>query len=210
MNLAEAIVFVVDDDPSVRRAVQRLLHTVGLAVETFATAWEFLRREPPMGPACLVLDVHMPEVNGLTLQELLAGAEHLMPIVFLTGYGTVPRSVQAMKAGASDFLQKPCDDEVLLEAIYRALHRAQRAWHNHVEHHTLHERLETLTPREREVFACVVTGMLNKQIADALGMSEKTVKVHRGRLMQKMHALSLVELVRMADKVGIRPPCHTT
>jgi FixJ family two-component response regulator len=150
----------------------------------------------------------MPEVSGLTLQELLAGAEHLMPIVFLTGYGTVPRSVQAMKAGAADFLQKPCDDTILLEAIYRALHRAQRAWHNHIEQRTLHDRLETLTPREHEVLACVVTGMLNKQIADALGMSEKTVKVHRGRIMQKMHAISLVELVRMADKVGLRPPRH--
>jgi RNA polymerase sigma factor (sigma-70 family) len=209
MNIAEAIVFVVDDDTSIRRAMQRLLHTEGLTVETFASAWEFLRREPPTGPACLVLDVHMPEVNGLTLQELLAGAEHLMPIVFLTGYGTVPRSVQAMKAGASDFLQKPCDDKVLLEAIYRALHRAQRAWHDHVEHSTLHERLETLTPREHEVLACVVTGMLNKQIADVLGVSEKTVKVHRGRIMQKMNAMSLVALVRMADKVGVRPPCHT-
>jgi RNA polymerase sigma factor (sigma-70 family) len=210
MHIAEAIVFVVDDDASIRRAMQRLLHTEGLAVETFASAWEFLQREPPTGPACLVLDVHMPELSGLTLQELLAGAEHLMPIIFLTGYGTVPKSVQAMKAGASDFLQKPCDDKVLLEAIYRALQRAQRAWHDHGEQRTLHERLETLTPREREVFACVVTGMLNKQIADALGMSEKTVKVHRSRVMQKMHAMSLVDLVRMADKVGVRPPCHTT
>jgi FixJ family two-component response regulator len=203
------MVFVVDDDNSVRRAMQRLLHTAGHAVETFASAWEFLRREPPTGPACLVLDVQMPEVNGLTLQELLAGAEHLMPIVFLTGYGSIPMSVRAMKAGAVDFLQKPCDDDVLLEAIDRALHRAQQAWHDHVEQHTLHERLETLTPREREVFAQVVTGMLNKQIADALGMSEKTVKVHRGRIMQKMHAISLAALVRMADKVGIQPPCDT-
>jgi RNA polymerase sigma factor (sigma-70 family) len=208
MHTDKAIVFVVDDDTSVRRAMQRLLHTVGLAVETFASAWEFLRREPPTGPACLVLDVQMPEVSGLTLQVLLAGAEHLMPIVFLTGYGTVPRSVQAMKAGASDFLQKPCDDTVLLEAIDRALHRAQQAWNDHVAQQNLHERLETLTPREREVFACVVTGMLNKQIADTLGISEKTVKVHRGRIMQKMQAISLVELIRMADKVGIRPPCH--
>lgn len=205
MNMTEATVFVVDDDASWRRAVQRLLHSVGLSVETFASAQEFLGRQSPTSPACLVLDVRMPEVNGLELQGLLAAAARGMPIIFLTGYGTVPMSVRAMKAGAVDFLQKPCDDETLLEAIYRALHQAHHAWHDHVEQHTLHQRLETLTPREREVLALVVSGMLNKQVADALGMSEKTVKVHRARVMQKMHAISLAELVRMADKVGSKP-----
>src|SRR5262249_38485674 len=205
MNMTDAIVFVVDDDVSCRRAMQRLLHSVGLAVETFASAQEFLRHEPSMTPACLVLDVRMPEVSGLDLQDLLATAARVMPIIFLTGYGTVPMSVRAMKAGAIDFLQKPCDDEVLLEAIYRALHQAQQAWHDHIEQHTLHERLETLTPREREVLTLVVAGMMNKQVADALGMSEKTVKVHRARVMQKMQAISLADLVRMADKVGIKP-----
>jgi RNA polymerase sigma factor (sigma-70 family) len=204
MTIAEVTVFVVDDDASFRRAVQRLLHSIGLSVETFASAQEFLRRETPTSPSCLVLDVRMPEVNGLQLQELLATAKRDMPIIFLSGHATVPTSVRAMKAGAVDFLQKPCDHEVLLEAIYRALHHAQQAWHDHAEQHTLYQRLEALTPREREVLALVVTGMLNKQVADALGMSEKTVKVHRGRIMQKMHAVSLVDLVRMADKVGIK------
>jgi RNA polymerase sigma factor (sigma-70 family) len=204
MTVAEVTVFVVDDDASFRRAVQRLLHSVGLSVETFASAQEFLRRETPTSPACLVLDVRMPEVNGLQLQEFLMTAERDMPIIFLSAHATVPTSVRAMKAGAVDFLQKPCDDEVLLEAVYRALQHAQQTWNDREEQHSLSQRLETLTPREREVLALVVTGMLNKQIADALGMSEKTVKVHRGRVMQKMHAISLADLVRMADKVGIR------
>jgi FixJ family two-component response regulator len=202
--MAEAIVFVIDDDVSFRRAVERLLHSVGLSVETFASAQEFLRREPPMSPACLVLDVRMPEVSGLELQEILVASERGMPIIFLTGYGTVPMSVRAMKAGAVDFLQKPCEDEILLKAIYNALHQAQQSWHNYAEQHTLRQRLETLTTRECEVLALVVAGMLNKQVAETLGMSEKTVKVHRARVMQKMHAISLPELVRMADKVGIK------
>jgi RNA polymerase sigma factor (sigma-70 family) len=147
----------------------------------------------------------MPEVNGLQLQDLLVTAECHMPIVFLSGHATVPTSVRAMKAGAVDFLQKPCDDEALLEAIYRALQQARRVWHDQEEQHTLYQRLETLTPREHEVLALVVTGLMNKQIAETLGMSEKTVKVHRGRVMQKMQAISLADLVHIADKVGIKP-----
>jgi RNA polymerase sigma factor (sigma-70 family) len=147
----------------------------------------------------------MPEVNGLQLQDLLVTTECSMPIVFLSGHATVPTSVRAMKAGAVDFLQKPCDDEALLEAIYRALQQARQAWHDQKEQHTLSQRLETLTPREHEVLALVVTGMMNKQIAETLGMSEKTVKVHRGRVMHKMHAISLADLVHIADKVGIKP-----
>jgi RNA polymerase sigma factor (sigma-70 family) len=205
MTIAEVTVFVVDDDASFRRAVQRLLHSVGLCVETFASAQEFLRRETPTSPACLVLDVRMPEVNGLQLQDLLATAECHMPIIFLSGHATVPTSVRAMKAGAVDFLQKPCDDEALLEAIYRALQQARQAWHDQEEQHALYQRLETLTPREHEVLTLVVTGMMNKQIAETLGMSEKTVKVHRGRVMHKMCAISLADLVHIADKVGIKP-----
>ena len=204
MTIAEVNVFIVDDDASFRRAVQRLLHSVGLPVEAFASAQEFLRRELPTRPACLLLDVRMPEVNGLQLQELLTTAERDMPIIFLSAHATVPTSVRAMKAGAVDFLQKPCDDEVLLEAVYRALDQARQTWDDHEKQRALYQRLDTLTPREREVLTLVIKGMLNKQIADALGMSEKTVKVHRGRVMQKMHAMSLADLVRLAYKVGIK------
>ena len=204
MTIAEVNVFIVDDDASFRRAVQRLLHSVGLSVEAFASAQEFLLREFPTRPACLLLDVRMPEVNGLQLQELLMTAERDMPIIFLSAHATVPTSVRAMKAGAVDFLQKPCDDEVLLEAVYRALDQARQTWDDHEEQRALYQRLDTLTPREREVLTLVIEGMLNKQIADALGMSEKTVKVHRGRVMQKMHAMSLADLVRLADKAGIK------
>jgi RNA polymerase sigma factor (sigma-70 family) len=203
--MADATVLVVDDDVSFRRAVERLLRSVGLTANTFASAQEFLQYELPTGPTCLVLDVRMPEISGLELQDLLTAAGFRIPIIFLTGHGTVPVSVQAMKAGAVDFLQKPCEDQTLLQAVYRALNQAQQTWSDHAERHTLHQRLQTLTPREREVLALVVTGMLNKQIAAALGMSEKTVKIHRARVMQKMHAVSLAELVRTSDKLGIKP-----
>jgi RNA polymerase sigma factor (sigma-70 family) len=201
MNKTEVPVLVIDDDTSFRRALERLLRSVGLPVRTFASAREFLQHELSAGPACLLLDVRMPGLSGLELQELLATTGHQMPIIFLTGYGTIPMSVQAMKSGAIDFLQKPCDDQLLLEAVYHALEQAQQAWDEHTVQRALLDCLETLTPRERDVLALVVTGMLNKQMADTLGMSEKTVKTHRARVMKKMHATSLAELVRMVDKV---------
>jgi FixJ family two-component response regulator len=203
MKMAEATVLVVDDDASVRRALERLLRSVGLTANTFASAREFLQYELPTGPTCLVLDVCMPETSGLDLQNLLVSTGFRMPIIFLTGHGTVPDSVQAMKAGAVDFLQKPCDDRILLQAIRRALHQAQQAWSDDAAQHTLHYCLQTLTPREHDVFALVVTGIPNKQIAVALGVSKKTVKIHRARVMRKMHAASFADLVRMADKLGI-------
>jgi FixJ family two-component response regulator len=203
MSLADTLVLVLDDDAAFRRAVERLLVSVGLSVVTFASVPAFFQAAPPAGPACLVLDVRMPGVSGLELQERLAAMEPPLPIIFLTGYGTVPMSVQAMKAGAVDFLLKPCDDQVLLDAVSRALTQAEKAWRVHREQRTVHDRLGTLTPRERSVLAMVTTGMLNKQVAEALGMSEKTVKVHRARIMQKMHATSLADLVRMADRAGL-------
>jgi FixJ family two-component response regulator len=198
-------VLVVDDDASFRRAVARLLGSVGLPVTTFASAREFFQHLLPAGPACLLLDMRMPEISGLELQELLATTGRHLPIIFLTGYGTIPMSVRAMKAGAVDFLQKPCDDQVLLEAVYFALEQAQQGWSDHTAQRLLHDRLQTLTRREHDVLALVVTGMLNKQIAEALGMSEKTVKKHRGRIMQKMQASSLAELVRMTVKADLKP-----
>jgi FixJ family two-component response regulator len=208
MSQAEVPVLVIDDDTSFRRALERLLISVGLPVKTFASAREFLQHDLPAGPACLLLDVRMPEFSGLELQQLLATTGRQMPIIFLTGYGTIPMSVRALKSGAMDFLQKPCDDQVLLEAVYHALEQAQQAWHDHTAQRALLDRLEALTPRERDVLALVVTGMLNKQMADTLGVSEKTLKAHRARVMQKMRATSLAELVRMVDKVRhkLEPP----
>jgi RNA polymerase sigma factor (sigma-70 family) len=204
--MAEPLVFIVDDDAAVRRSVERLIRSVGLNVESFASADEFLRREPPEGPACVVLDVRMPGLSGLDLQEKLAAADLAIPIIFMTGHGTVPMSVRAMKAGAVDFLQKPFDDQDLLDAVHQALERDRQARLADEQLQNVRQRMETLTPREREVFALVVSGMLNKQIAAELGTSEKTIKVHRARVMQKMHADSLADLVRLAEKAGVGPP----
>jgi RNA polymerase sigma factor (sigma-70 family) len=203
--MAEPIVFIVDDDPAVRRAMERLIRSVGLDVESFVSAREFLQREPPGGPACIVLDIRMPGLSGLDLQEELTRAGLDLPVIFATGHGTVPMSVRAMKAGAVDFLQKPIDDQVLLDAVNRALDRHRRQREEEAGLQVLRERIAELTPREKEVFALVVSGLLNKQIAAELGTSEKTIKVHRARVMQKMRADSLAELVRMADRAGIRP-----
>jgi RNA polymerase sigma factor (sigma-70 family) len=202
--MTDSTVFVVDDDALVRRSVERLILSVGLRVKTFSTAQELLDCQRPEGPACIVLDVRMPGLSGLDLQEKLSTTGLDMPVIFVTGHGTVPMSVRAMKAGAVDFLQKPFDDQVLLDAIQRAIDQDRQTREERAELRELERRLDSLTPREREVFALVVKGLLNKQIAGELGTSEKTVKVHRARVMQKMKADSLADLVRMGETLAIR------
>jgi len=202
--MADSIVFVVDDDALVRRSLERLILSVGLRVKTFSSASEFLESQRPDGPGCIVLDVRMPGLSGLDLQQELSAAGLDMPVVFVTGHGTVPMSVRAMKAGAVDFLQKPIDDQVLLDAVQRAIDQDRQAREEQAGLQELERRLDSLTPREREVFALVVSGLLNKQIGGELGTSEKTIKVHRARVMQKMQADSLADLVRMGEKLAIR------
>jgi len=203
--MAEPLVFIVDDDDAIRRALERLIRSVGLRVESFASAREFLSRKPPEPPSCMVLDIRMPGLSGLDLQQQLSAAGLEMPVIFMTGHGTVPMSVRAMKAGAVDFLQKPVDDQVLLDAVHQALDRSRRAGAEQEQLDEVQQLVDSLTPREREVFALVVSGLLNKQIAAELGTSEKTIKVHRARVMQKMRADSLADLVRLAGKAGVGP-----
>jgi RNA polymerase sigma factor (sigma-70 family) len=197
------LVYVIDDDPSVRRALVRLIRTAGLDVAAFGSAQEFLAAPPAERPCCLVLDVRLPGVSGLELQERLAASGHHPPIVFITGHGDIPMSVRAMKAGAIDFLVKPFQEKDLLEAIRTAIEAHREARRQEAEVSQLRRRLIRLTPREREVFELVVQGLLNKQIAARLGTTEKTIKVHRARVMEKMEAGSLAELVRLAEKLGI-------
>jgi FixJ family two-component response regulator len=197
-------VFLVDDDPSVRRALARLIKSAGHQVQTFASAEEFLgTRAAGEEAACLVLDVRMPGLTGIELQRQLQTLNRHVPIVFMTGHGNIPMSVQAMKAGAVDFLPKPVKDTDLLRAIEQALARAVRDRAERNELEDVRERVEKLTPREREVMVLVVRGLLNKQIAFELGTVEKTIKVHRARVMEKMQVDSLADLVRLAEKVGI-------
>ena len=199
-------IFLVDDDASVRKSLTRLLEASGYAVEAFASAGEFLAREPFSGPCCLVLDVRMPGLTGLELQETLSATGRRMCIVFVTGHADVPISVRAMKGGAVDLLTKPVDAKDLMHAIERAVAKDLRARDEDARIAEIRQRVALLTPREIEVFALVVTGMLNKQIALKLGIAEKTVKVHRARVMDKMRAASVAELVRLADRVGLIVP----
>lgn len=204
MTDEKPLVYVVDDDPSVLRSVERLLRSEGYDLETFTSAQEFLDFQHPDTPSCLILDVKMPGLSGLELQERLTDKEISLPIIFITGHGTVPASVKAMKAGAVDFLLKPFSPTDLLETIAKALEKDRQAKQYERELKQLRERSKTLTPREYEVFGLVVSGMLNKQIAFDLGTTEKTIKVHRARIIEKMGAKSLADLVRFAEKLGIR------
>ena len=203
MTEAPPTVFVVDDDPSMRTYLRRLFESVSLHVVVSASAEEFLRSTRPDAPSCLVLDVQMPGLSGLDLQRELARADLLIPIVFITGHGDIPMTVQAMKAGAVEFLTKPFRNQELLDAVREGHARDREARRSEAEVADLRRRYGRLTPREREVFALVVAGLLNKQVAAQLGASERTVKAHRAAVVQKMEAGSLADLVRMAEKLGV-------
>lgn len=198
---ARPIVFVVDDDVSVRESLELLIHSAGWQPETFESAREFLARPPALVPNCLVLDISLPGLNGLELQKRIAADRTDMPIIFVTGYGDVPTTVKAMKAGAVEFLTKPFSDEVLLSAIRQALERSRIALDQETEVRAIRNCYASLTPREREVMALVVSGLLNKQVGGELGISEITVKAHRGKVMQKMKANSLADLVKISAKL---------
>jgi len=203
MTEAEPIVFIVDDDPSVRRSTERLLRSAGLEVQMFTSAREFLKHPRPDGPACLVLDVRMPGLSGIDLQRELNQSGIQIPIIFITGHGDIPMTVRAMKAGAVEFLTKPFRSRGLLDAVRAALERDRSAHKERTEIGELRERYGQLTPREREVMALVATGLLNKQAAGELATTERTIKFHRAHIMQKMRAESLADLVRMAEKLGV-------
>jgi FixJ family two-component response regulator len=204
VNESKGLVFVIDDEELVRRGLSRLLRAAGYRVETFASAREFLDRDTGMDVGCLVLDVQMPDLNGMELQEALTEAGRRLPIVFITGHGDIPTSVRAMKAGALDFLSKPFHEKDLLEAIDRGLESAQQLSAEKEVTDEVRTRLAALTPREHEVMLHVITGAPNKQIAASLGTTEKTIKVHRGRVMHKLEVESVADLVRLCEKVGIR------
>jgi FixJ family two-component response regulator len=201
MSTADHLVYVVDDDSSSRQSLEFLLQAAGLSIRAFASPREFLAFSRPSLPGCLVLDVRMPGLTGLELQEELTKRGVRLPIIFMTGHGNIPMSVQAMKAGAVEFLTKPFREEDMLNAIRQAVERDRIAHADRLEMAELRERYGRLTPREREVMASVVSGLLNKQVASELGAAEKTIKAHRGRVMQKMQAPSLADLVRMAERL---------
>jgi FixJ family two-component response regulator len=194
-------VFIVDDDVSVRESLQALIRFAGLAAETFESAHDFLAHPRPLVPSCLVLDVNLPDLSGLDLQNLIASERADMPIIFITGYGDVPMTVRAMKAGAAEFLTKPFDDQVLLEAVRQAIERSREALSAEADLQSLRDRYASLSKRELEVMTLVVSGLLNKQVGAELGISEITVKAHRGQVMRKMHARSLADLVNMAGRL---------
>ena len=201
---ARPVVYVIDDDPFVREALERLLRSAGYDAMTFPSAFEFLDYNYPDTPGCIILDIKMPKLSGLDLQDRLAEMGFSFPIIFITGHGTVPASVKAFKAGAMDFLQKPFEERELLDAVSRGIEKHHHLRQAQKEMKALCARIDILTPRECEVFRLVVTGMLNKQIAFDLGTVEKTIKVHRARVMEKMGAQSLADLVRFAEKLDIR------
>jgi RNA polymerase sigma factor (sigma-70 family) len=203
MSEPASIVFVVDDDPSVRRAIKRLVESVGMPVELFGSAADFMNSGHPDVPSCLVLDIRLPGMSGLDFQRELAKAQNDIPTIFITAHGDIPMTVRAMKAGAVEFLTKPFRDQDLLDAIQIALERDRARRQRQADIAILQERLESLTPREREVLPLVVSGLPNKQVAAEIGTTEATIKVHRSQLMKKMGADSLPELVRMAEKIGI-------
>ncbi len=205
MTMSEPTVFIIDDDPSVRRGVTRLVRAADLNAEPYPSAEEFLASGKADEPGCIVLDVRMPEMTGPELQAELGKSEHCLPIIFLSGHADVPIAAQAMKGGAVDFLTKPVDRDDLLAAISVSLEKDAENRMRRDERADLLERVETLTPREKEVMTWVITGMLNKQIAGQLDISEETVKIHRGRVMQKLGVMSVAELVRLCGKVGIPP-----
>jgi len=204
-SAAVPTVFIIDDDRGMRQAIHDLVESVGLRAESFASGEEFLRKEHNSRPSCLVLDVRLPQMSGLDFQRRLAETGMQIPIIFVTAHGDIPMSVRALKSGAVEFLTKPFRDQDLLDAIQQALERDHTAQEQQGEIHDLQERYHALTAREREVMTLVVSGRLNKQIASEIGASEATVKVHRGHVMQKMQAGSVVDLVRMADKLKLPP-----
>jgi FixJ family two-component response regulator len=206
MNETLPIVFVVDDESAVGVSVKRLLHSVGIEARLFTSATEFLRTKRPDAPGCIVLDVRLPDLSGLDLQQELAKANVDLPVIFVTGHADIPMTVRAMKAGAVEFLTKPFREQELLEAVQRAISRHRQILDQRASMRVLQSRYELLTPREREVFPLVASGLLNKQVAAELNASEKTIKVHRGQLMQKMEAHSLSDLIRMAEQLGVLSP----
>jgi FixJ family two-component response regulator len=205
MNGPNPTIFIIDDDSSMRRALSYLLQSAGYKVETYSSAEKFLQRDPYDGVGCMLLDVRMPGLSGMDLQEKLMRPDYMMPIIFLTGHGELSMGVHAMKKGAVDFLTKPCDDEQLLAAVNRAVEKDMQARGSYKQKQEIRRRIELLTPRENEILRYVITGLLNKQIAATLGIAEPTVKIHRGRIMEKLRAESVADLVRMAGKAGIEP-----
>jgi FixJ family two-component response regulator len=204
MSHLQATVYVVDDDPSVRAGLARLLKSVGLPAKTFASALAFLEQAVAGEPGCVIVDLRLPAMSGLELQEQLHARNLDLPVIFLTAFGTVPASVRALKRGALDFLEKPVDDQVLLDAVSQALEWDRENRLKQAEVKAIQDRLTSLTPREFEVLTLIITGMLNKQVAYELGTTEKTIKVHRARILEKMNCESLAQLVRLAEKAGVR------